>query len=386
MINERYNMKLNIITPIHIGDGNGSLSKLEYSYNNGKLSIIDQVKFMDLLKREGQLGNYINYVERVSSRNERANLYYWLKDNIRRLDANMIIRDIAKYTIQIKVNDRKSLNDIKGCIKSMGNPYIPGSSIKGAIRTAILYKFIFENPNKFINEVQEIKYLYKEAKHRGFYRTEFSRQTTNLFTNLEKNVFRNQSDSKSEISGMSGISISDSSFAGISNLKAIQKIDYLVNKDDYNDIPVIYECLGENTILDFDIDIDTRKTAVSITTKNILTANDIVETIKFQTDKVFDRSNGVWGDFDNFVPWHRVDDNINLMFLGGNTGFIAHTLIHALFKDKNERVEIISGLLHEKFRKAKHLADKPHSPRTIHVYDSEETTYYTGLCQIYEVK
>jgi len=384
-----YHMNLKVITPIFIGDGNGSMNKLSYAYNEKTkiLSFIDETKLIDLLKRKNDFLELYHY---IANNVKTFKLFDWLKLKYGLVEGSKIINEVALYQIKVKLSDVNSLNDIRGFIKSLNKPYIPGSSIKGAIRTAILFKYIYENPNEFKYNKDSILKSYKNARA-----YDFIKEVKKQISDIEKRLSTDIEDKYNKLNGFSGISISDTSFGNINNLKVIQKLDYLINNDINNNdkqrenyIPLIYECLKENTQLKFTISIDPTKTSVGKATKEIKTIDDILYILNFQLRKMFYvEGKSEWFDFQHMMKGYNASEKISRCFIGGNTGFTLHTLVHALFHDKNERRDITSRILHEKFGRnaiGKHINDKPKSPRTIHIYKQDNNSYFTGICQIFE--
>ena len=141
--------EMTVMSPIFIGSGD-ILNKTKYYFNqNNKIvKIVDEKKFQRFLSKNDLFESFEKHLMR---RNEKGNfcgnLVSWLKSE----DIDINTLDIWKYTLStknVRNKDNESnkyiqLNDIKTFIKGAnGKPYIPGSSIKGAIRTALLYSAI----------------------------------------------------------------------------------------------------------------------------------------------------------------------------------------------------------------------------------------------------
>ena len=144
-------MKCNIkvISPVHIGSGE-SYGASEYlpviiKNKSGKkiktfkrINVSDYYISLDESKRD-------EFIDNLSSPN------FNLKD----FDTK-IPNDFRKYLAINKCSENPKNQDIEETIKSLNKAYIPGSSIKGAIKTAILYNlFDFDDTDKiarFINK------------------------------------------------------------------------------------------------------------------------------------------------------------------------------------------------------------------------------------------
>ncbi len=127
--------KLETITPVHIGSGE-TLNHIDGYYANGRWYRIDLDKVLahpnvdiNTLTSEMSQGDFrwSNYLSRH----------------------NMNAADLSTYSILCAQSPETT--DIREAIKAVGNrPYIPGSSIKGAIRTMLLSDLINNNQNQQI--------------------------------------------------------------------------------------------------------------------------------------------------------------------------------------------------------------------------------------------
>ena len=145
---EQYRLELNPITPVFIGSGK-TYSKNEYIYLPEKHQIlIPKIPklFHEIMDR-GLVSDYKDFI--VSEQN--GDLGAWLKACKFELDSEAEWVDYS-MNLPIMEEDKFKKVEIQACMKNAyGDPYIPGSSLKGAIRTAMLASFIIhfkENFNK----------------------------------------------------------------------------------------------------------------------------------------------------------------------------------------------------------------------------------------------
>ncbi len=132
------NYKLKVLSPLHIGCGeeyNGLSYLMDPRKKPPQISILNEDLIFGMFK-DGQIKSFVTWLE-----NERfPNLFYFfknvLKDNNFSLQNQL--RQKAIYTIPSYAGQEK-LKNINSFIKQMQHPYIPGTEIKGAIRTAVLY-------------------------------------------------------------------------------------------------------------------------------------------------------------------------------------------------------------------------------------------------------
>lgn len=139
---ETYNYKVEVISPIHVGSGE-TLLPVDYIFHNNRLYVMDvegiieslTVKQCDLFSKTLiQQGDLLKTLQLL----------------------NMPLTNIeknAKYSFPATIKPTQLHCFIKS---AFNNPYLPGSSIKGALRTAICYS-LFSLPNNkrwLFNEVR----------------------------------------------------------------------------------------------------------------------------------------------------------------------------------------------------------------------------------------
>lgn len=150
--NSIYKIKLTTITPVAIGDG-GTLSPLsDYIYDNGKIYLINHKEFEGLIKDvyEGENGKTQNkaiideFVESVSS-----------NDSLRKfIEENLDVNFTKVCFDPSPVFGTSSSKEIKTCIKNGNQPYISGSTIKGAIKGALFYYLLNQKGNNSVLRVK----------------------------------------------------------------------------------------------------------------------------------------------------------------------------------------------------------------------------------------
>ena len=126
-------MEIKTLTPVHIGSGN-KLTRVDFIVRNGKVIVLDAPKLFRALEEKGC--NVMNIVNELSYRS--------LDDLAKDFGLDAI--DFRLYEVKLT----GSIGEISEQIKTRGRAYIPGSSIKGAIRTAILWH-ILKNDKSLLN-------------------------------------------------------------------------------------------------------------------------------------------------------------------------------------------------------------------------------------------
>ncbi|MBS4534143.1 type III-A CRISPR-associated RAMP protein Csm5 [Clostridium sp. D2Q-14] len=147
--------KIQTLSPINIGSRDKLTSYSDYIYSDEKIYYVDHSKidefFMENDKNSSLMDEYIKYVN-LGARTNIQNKYRlidFFKNN------NLDYRDFIH--LELKTNDEINQEIKRTIVDSQSNPYIPGSSIKGSIRTALLY-----------NHIEEDRYDYSKLKSRGY--------------------------------------------------------------------------------------------------------------------------------------------------------------------------------------------------------------------------
>jgi len=127
---DKKQIRIELLTPVHIGSGQflqQQTDYVEYVGEGGRyFGVIDDHKLLHILG-EDRIDLWVQSVERDEDTTEL----------VKRFAPSVAVPKYCKRSIFICSDERT--NTLKECLHDgMGRPYIPGSSIKGAIRTAIL--------------------------------------------------------------------------------------------------------------------------------------------------------------------------------------------------------------------------------------------------------
>ena len=134
--NNTYQIKIETLSPVHIGDGVLLQNRSDFitvrDANETYNYVVDPQKVLNLIG-VGHLSDWVAAIDRHALNT---------LDFVRQYKREVKPMDLAKRKVlsfsQVRPNDT-----LKECIHNgMGLPYIPGSSIKGALRTAILARLV----------------------------------------------------------------------------------------------------------------------------------------------------------------------------------------------------------------------------------------------------
>ena len=377
----RNKMKLEVLTPLHIGgaDYKSKLDKKEYIFDKDKktLTLIDNEKFIAFLIKKNLFEKYIAYIEnnvnaKVMVQNRNINLLNFLK-------ANNIDKDIQdfrkKAPIKLDMNI-ENMNDIKLMLRDVqGKPYIPGTSIKGALINLLLVDYIIKNREKFSKEKRIILSECKKTNDDRSIRS-LKNEIKKIVNQIEKSIiYGNNKDL--EKSKRFGISVSDSYSYSNTRTNFYQDIDEKrTNKpgeDKSRPMPVAREYIIANSIFDFDITLDIDLLEESkLKIKNI---DDLIDSIENAMSYLID------------VLEDKNSTRTENLVLGANTGFLQKTIVYALFEDEKERLEVVKKLLHKNQKNVigNHLNDK-FAPRVLNRIKINNKNLLAGLVKIMKVE
>jgi CRISPR-associated protein Csm5 len=138
------NITLKTLTPIHIGSGTQYQGNAEYIYFEQEkvLVVVDEAKILDIIGTEN-IHIWVSYIENPEKQES-------FLDYLRVRIPNIKPSDIAKRILPLKVTKMPYFtNTLREQIHSgTGKAYIPGSSLKGAIRTVLFAQNIFQRYEK----------------------------------------------------------------------------------------------------------------------------------------------------------------------------------------------------------------------------------------------
>jgi len=156
-----YRVMAETITPVHIGSGRELQYNTDYLYfaDKRQIAVIDPNKALEIIGTE-------NINAWVTSINQRKGLDEYITKILKK---PMQPADISSRLIQMETRGLSRQAIKEQLHNGAGVPYIPGSSIKGALRTAILTTLIEKEPEFVVN----LHNLKKAVKRKGQINYEF---------------------------------------------------------------------------------------------------------------------------------------------------------------------------------------------------------------------
>ena len=365
-----YRIHLKVLGPVFIGSGK-ELSKKEYLfYKNNQIAVIDIAKFYLELKKINKLNSFEAFML-----DEHENLGVWIKKN---QINNSIIDKCIKYTLDKgDIEEKKRKNVMLEFVKDpYGNPYVPGSSLKGMFRTIFL-------ADRLINHSKDYTIQRKQFKEKVFEKeTNKKRYLSRNIQDIEAKTFRTLH--RPYI--MAGFIVSDSEPLSVEDLTLAQKVDVHVKKRAKN-LPSVRECLKPGTDIVFTVTIDT---SICPYTKQ-----DIIESINYFDDNYNKYFVKPFTELDYIVDY--IDDGS--VFLGGGSGYASKTAVYPLYdgEDSEQTVRIVQQIMvnttvpDRKTRRSLHKHEDDLrlygiSPHTIKCTCYHDQLLQMGLCQLDKIE
>ena len=177
------------LTPVHIGSGNSLSSIGEYYAGTNRLVFIDQLKIDSLLSNiedEDFVSTYVAKIkEQVSASKSDFSIVTFLKEN--GIELNQIASGDEIQIFSGNYDTHKN-SQLKLACKQNKKLYFPGSSIKGAIKTVLFYKYLQNNPALIENWERIIEDSPKKEKYFPRWKDEIEKDFM-LFEKAQKSDF-----------------------------------------------------------------------------------------------------------------------------------------------------------------------------------------------------
>ena len=368
-------LSLTIVSPTNIG-GSETLTTKDYMYNYdaGEVYLLNNYEWFRFLACHNKLAEFETYMQNEMVRPNGRTMYDWAKNTI---GASQLTKDVLGPAIasimksSIYNEGRKnSLNDITPQIRGAnGAVYIPGSSIKGVINSAIISHMLRRDARFRAAVQQKLKELLYKYRDFQYDKRRFKREFNSILREVNKLIdcniqvlFKNSEKRVNGIlaSAFRGVSVSDAMPIESIKTEVLKKEDTCLDEDGTHEISVHRECILPNQKFSFTVTLDTAMTKeIGITSVDQVLAilqEDFDATHKLLASKFKKVSPSI---FKALEPANA--------YIGSNTGFIQKTIIMATFTDDEKTgIDIIRAILDMNFEKAKHATkDSSMAPRAM---------------------
>lgn len=351
---KNYEFTLTVKGPVHIGNGK-TLSKVDYFFYKDRIYFPNLHKMFLYIKQMHLIDDYESFM--YSARND---LTYWLN---RKRIISTVAEKCTDYSIALsKLPNLKSWKLSTFIKDPYGNPYIPGSSLKGLIRTLLLAKEIVDNPDNYAEIESDIRRGIRNprANRNNMLNRESSTLEEIAFHKL--NCSDNRKNAVNDV--FKGLIVSDSQPLSTNDLIITQKMDYnVIDKMNYLSYR---ESLVPNTQVKFNVTIDTSVFNYTI--------DDILQAVKLFAADYYTYFSS------NFRGIKKPTSNT--VWLGGGAGYVSKTIMYNLFGD--DAYNIVSSVLNVTAKQHHHDKDKKKgvSPVTVKLTKYNNTLCHYGECTL----
>ncbi len=369
---QTYTLTLTATGPVFVGSGK-EITKKEYiRLKDGTVLILDIEKFYAYIEKKHLEKEYLDFM----LKNDRMPLGSWIMNQgIQVKDIQNCIRYCLKNSDMVL--ERGARVQIMEHVKDpYGQPYIPGSSVKGMMRTILLCNDICENPRKYERIAADMERELFQNRNQNVNR---KRVLAASIKNAEVECYHllNRVEKKRENAvndRMSGIIISDSKPLQTNDLTLCQKVEVHPDGTEKK-LNLLRECIKPQTQIEMMLTIDT----------------DLFPIDDRQIMKAVHNFNRIYNE--NFVEKFKGADQPleDMIYLGGGAGFVSKTIIYALFQG-TEGIKVCQNIFEKTKvpRNHKHYKDVQYgvSPHIL------KSTYYAGkqyqmgqcLCKIERIE
>jgi len=142
------NIKITTLTPTHVGSGEKPLREVDFLFfeQEGKVAMLDPEKVLDIIG----VGQVDQWVACVSNQEGLAELLNQRKRDLRAEDVALRVLPVQHKGLGRKGDIHEQLHD------GMGRPLLPGSSLKGAVRTVLFAHYINQNGGEDAKDRQNL--------------------------------------------------------------------------------------------------------------------------------------------------------------------------------------------------------------------------------------
>ncbi|NLD49594.1 MAG: type III-A CRISPR-associated RAMP protein Csm5 [Clostridiaceae bacterium] len=370
---KKYILEIETHGPVHIGNGEKhSPYEFVYQPESNRLGMLNEGKWLKYLKNNKL---YEKYEKDALSRDFKV--YNWMRNNS--IEPWNI--DVYRYVIDgVEQDKEKGLNDVSCVVKNYkGEPYIPGSSIKGVLRTAILCCHLSNNKGKYEYDWNLISNSVKNGKERDIKK---------CIESLEEKCFGNlpwkdegKRPQRQLVDVFRAVLVSDTTSVPAESITVVQKNDWgKKSVDSGRTLPLWRETIKKNIRLRFDLTMDFNM--LNSCDIGIAKIEDVLGMLNYYYEDVLMK-------FEAYFKVQGLDEIYSskdkpLVYLGGGAGFHTKSILYSLAPDMQSASRLVAEHLDRVFKgRHKHvITDTNVSPRTIKLAKTQHGLSKMGICSI----
>lgn len=308
---KNYELCLTTIGPVFIGNGK-ELNKKEYLFlNDKKIAVMNIEKLYGRIRTKGLSMEFERYI--LGKGNE--TLKQWMMKN---RVAVQDVKDCIDYILESGdlAVERGQRLQIMQCIKdAYGSPYIPGSSVKGMLRTILLGADLLANPGKY--ERDKEKFTADLWAFSGNRRRLLSGNITGMENRRYHTLGKTDQMRDAVNDELAGLIVGDSDPLDIGCLVPCQKVECHPDGHEKK-LNLLRECIRPGTEIRLPLTIDQSLCKID--------------------EKGLEQAIRLFGQqyYENFSSRFQASDRPRgqEVYLGGGCGFVSKTIIYPMFQKK----------------------------------------------------
>lgn len=376
-----YTLHLKTVGPLFIGAGR-KYSKVDYTLNRyaTTMYILDECKLSRLLVERDLVDMYESYI--IGTPTQQLNMYYFLTRlcGLKQSEIDPLIRYSAATGDQTEGGRAVEIDQF---VKdARGEVYIPGSSVKGALRTALLTDMILTQPTPSERRREWPHGLMGRALDRDMDAAAQQIESDYLHT-LQFNDRQHRLRREDAVNSLlRGVMIADSAPLPPKYLTLGRKID--VAPDGYPSKPnLIRECIQPEQTVDMTLTLD------QSVLKGRVTGESLIKTLKKWTAFYSE----VYLSHFKALPQNAVPVQYAGragLLLGGGGGYFSKTITYPYYRNADEEypyaeaLDYVCRLLSGKFPKIPRERDENAgiAPAMVKYVETNGRAYPMGWCEV----
>ena len=410
-MNRYWKMKLTCLTPVHIGSG-VSYNPGQYIFvpgyrGEGSIYFLNESKWLKYLYEKKVIDLFAKDLLNKVNANDKKNpfnIYDWLSTQKSLGSIDKILHELEersavypKEPVYLDVNRAKltnSLNDVHPFIRSgNGTCYIPGSSIKGVIRTALLVQDIMRHPEKYKEELRSVSNALFARGGRHPIERELERTAKDIEKRFayspkaieEARVKHKPVDIVNDL--FKYVQVSDAVASESLSMGIVQKIDLGIEASENGGtpkrLPICRECLMPDNALYFTIGLND----AALKQIGFSCVEDVLSALNCFAELQYNLQADIYAG----SAMQEVDQlSESNCVLGGGTGYLSKTILYALAVSQAKNVKegrengihVVRAFMKEKFDRGNHERDRKLSPHTLKLTVYKNKMVLMGLCKV----
>jgi CRISPR-associated protein Csm5 len=224
---EKTKLKITTITPVTIGSGAELSPYSDYVIGNNEVCFIDKTKLQNIIATNDRwLDDYVQGVAMGMEINGNNRSEFDLQSFLLNNKIVKTLDEVISYRCPLITNTPLSKLPIKGIVKSpLQEPYFPGSSLKGALKTVLMYNWLKTNKNSD-RTIEKVIY-------------------DGNFNFLEKEF-------EAKVDEVTNLLVHPNTIQQITDSSRISK-DSIVVVDCYRKMPIRFECIAKGNTSEFEL-------------------------------------------------------------------------------------------------------------------------------------